>query len=116
MNSRIQRWLRQPTTIHGIAVFVATGAGIGAYYATGNRMVAAGLAGSAFSVIATLMNDTSADKSRIETLVGDAITAIATQRLGPMLPELVADASRALQPDATTVAPTTPLPAAPDAA
>jgi len=110
MTSRIKDWLRQPTTIHGIGVVAATAAGIGAYYATGNPMTAAALAGSAFGVIATLMNDTSTDKSRVEALVSDAVTAVATQRLGPMLPQLVADASRALQPDSASANPTTTIP------
>ncbi|MGA9865254.1 MAG: hypothetical protein WBQ75_02315 [Acetobacteraceae bacterium] len=105
MNSRIRGWLRQPTTIHGIGVLTATAVGIGAYYVTGSPVTAAGLAGSAFGVIATLMNDANADKSRVEALVSDAVTAIATQHLGPMLPQLATDASRALRPDAAVTPP-----------
>lgn len=101
MNSKIKGWVRQPTTIHGIGVLTATAVGIGAYYVTGNSVTAVGLAGSAFGVIATLMNDANADKSCVEALVSDAVTAIATQHLSPMLPQLAADASRALRPDAT---------------
>lgn len=108
MNSKIKGWLRQPTTIHGIGVLVATAVGIGAYYVTGSSVTAAGLAGSAFGVIATLMNDANADKSRVEALVNDAAAAIATQRLGPMLPQLAADASRALRPDAAGTPPAHP--------
>jgi len=106
MNSRIKGWLHQPTTIHGIGVLTATAVGVGAYYVTGSSVTAAGLAGSAFGVIATLMNDANADKSRVEALVSDAVIAIATQHLGPMLPQLAADASRALRADATVIPPT----------
>lgn len=98
MDSRLQRWLRQPTTIHGIGVIIATAAGIGAYVATRSPVMAAGLAGSTFGVIATMLDDSNADTSRIEALVSDTAEAIASRHVAAMLPQLVADASKALQP------------------
>lgn len=97
MNSRLQGWLRQPTTIHGIGVIVATAAGIGAYFATRSPVMAAGLAGSTFGVIAAMLNDANADTARIEALVTDVAAAMASRHLAAMLPQLVADASKALE-------------------
>ncbi len=97
MNSRLQGWLRQPTTIHGIGVIVATVAGIGTYVATRSPVMAAGLAGSTFGVIAAMLNDSNADTARIEALVTDVATAIASRHVAAMLPQLVADASKALE-------------------
>lgn len=106
MDFRLQRWLRQPTTIHGIGVIFATAAGIGAYFATQSPVMAAGLAGSTFGVIAAMLNDSNADTARIEALVSDAAEAIAGRHVAAMLPQLVADASKALQAAApATVSP-----------
>lgn len=97
MNSSLQRWLRQPTTIHGIGVIVATAVGIGAYIATRSPVMAAGFAGSTFGVIAAMLNDTNADTARIEALVTDVAAAMASRHLAAMLPQLVADAFKALE-------------------
>jgi hypothetical protein len=111
MNPTIKAWLRQPTTIHGIGALVGVGASVAAWFLTHDAKTAAAVAGSAFGVVCMAMNDSTGDKSSVEQLATDAIQAIVTQRVGPMLPTLGADVVRVLQtPPAAPAATPAPQP------
>lgn len=85
-------WMKQPTTVTGIAGFMATLAYAAAHLVSHDMPVATVLAGVAASLTAMILPDNSAAKTSIEQLVQDSVTAAANQHLAAALPALVQDA------------------------
>ncbi len=111
--SKIKSWLRQPTTIHGIAVVVGGCAAAAAHLFGGTPWVDGACAVTLYAATNVLVSDNSADVRPMERLVEDAATAIVSKRIAQSLPALIVDVQGAL----TSLAPPAPeAPAAPAAA
>ncbi|MFI4982710.1 MAG: hypothetical protein ACHQIO_20355 [Nevskiales bacterium] len=108
MNTYVQAWLRQPTTVTGIAALIATAAGAVAQYLTGQATFAASAGGIAFAVTHLAMNDNSAAPSSVQKLVVDAVTAATQKHIVAALPQLVVDGLAAAQAISVTGVASTP--------
>jgi hypothetical protein len=97
-------FLRQPTTVLGIAVLAGAASGVGTWFAAHSIIEAQGVGGAIAGAILVAMQDNSGDRSSVEKLVSDAIVAVATRRLTPAI---IADVQQVF------AAPTAPAPAAP---
>ncbi len=121
MIPKFTSWLHQPTTIAGLAGLVATAAGTIAHILTHDTTLALGAASIAGSAVAIAMPDNSAERTSIERLVSDSVTAVVTKHIASAVPLLATDALAALQAanslatttTAVAVASTTPAVAAP---
>jgi hypothetical protein len=107
---KIKAWLRQPTTIHGLAVVLGGVAAAVAHLFAANAVVDGISAVVLYAATNVIVSDNSADIVSVEKLVEDAVTAILTRRLAEKLPVLAADAEAALA--ATATKPGAPAPAA----
>lgn len=84
-------WLRQPTTITGLAACAATGAAAGVYAATRSPADAGLAAGAVFSLLHVAIDDNSALPRDVAQLAIDAATAAASRRIAGAAPGLFAD-------------------------
>lgn len=101
MSIDLKGWLKQPTTIHGIAGIAALAAGGAVYFVTRDAAMASMAGGSAGSAVCMALNDNSADKSSIEKLVTDGINAVVAKHVSEMLPTLGDDMRHVLVPSLT---------------
>ena len=97
MPQKFTAWLRQPTTIAGLAGLVATAAGAIAHVVTHDTTLALGVASIAGSAIAIAMPDNSTERTSVERLVSDTVTALVTRHFASKVPLLTADALAAVQ-------------------
>jgi len=96
----LKRKLAEPTTIHGISVLCALGAGLGTWYSTKSPAQAVAATGGAYSFVAIAMHDKSADRPSVEQLMSDAMTAVAQQHVEAMLPQILNDVRIVFDPPA----------------
>ena len=89
-------YLKQPTTILGIAGFVGAVSTAVAHYLTGDVNASALLGVVIASAVHVVMPDNSGAPSSVEKLVTDAVTAAAQKRLAAAMPLLVSDGMNAL--------------------
>ena len=107
---KIRALLRQPTTIHGLAVILGGGAAAAAHLLAGNTVVDGIAAVVLYAATNVIVSDNSADIRPVEKLVEDAMTAIVTRRVAEALPLLAADVEAALA--SLAAKPVAPPPAA----
>jgi hypothetical protein len=93
---KIKAWLRQPTTIHGLAVILGGGAAAVAHLVGGNSVVDGISAVALYAATNVVVSDNSADIRPVEKLIEDAVTAVVTRRIAQELPQLAADVEAAL--------------------
>ncbi len=112
-------WVRQPTNILALSIGIATVAGLGVYFVTGDVSAAVGVAGVGATIVAASINEASATKADAEKLEADLIAAISTLSVADV-PAVVTDAVaivRDIEAYRASVAPTaaaqpsSPLPA-----
>lgn len=97
MFSKFKTWLRQPTTIAGVAGLVATAAGSIAHVLTHDSTLALAAASIAGSAVAIAMPDNAAERTSIERLVSDSVTAVVTKHIASAVPLLATDVLAAVQ-------------------
>jgi hypothetical protein len=100
----LKRKLAEPTTIHGISVLCALGAGLGTWYSTKSPAQAVAATGGAYSFVAIAMHDKSADRPSVEQLMSDAMTAVAQKHVEAMLPQILNDVRIVFDPPAPAAA------------
>lgn len=88
----VKAYLKQPTTIHGIAYLAATVAAVGTYFLTKSVPEAATVFGGIIGVVNVGMPDNSALPTDVEKLVVDALTAAAQKKFADAIPTVMADA------------------------
>lgn len=91
MAFNVSAWVRQPSTITGLATAVATIVGGAVYYVTASPSETLAAVGVVFSVVHIGINDNSALPSDVEQLAIDAATAAAGRKLADAIPKLFAD-------------------------
>lgn len=84
-------WLKQPTTINGIALLIAGSAGTIAGMLTHNVEIAAGAGVLAGGLVHVAMPDNSAAAASVSKLVTDIVRAELQHRLSASAPQLIAD-------------------------
>lgn len=110
--TKIESWIKQPTTITGIAAFVATVAGVTAKLLTHDTTLATGIGGIVYAAVHTTMPDNTGLERPVEKLVSDAVEAAVTKQWRTAAPALFSDGMAvlgALQP--VHPAPVAPAPA-----
>jgi len=91
MTVNVIGWLKQPTTIHGIAGAAGLTVAYGAYYVTRSPEIAIAAGGYTANAVCMAINDNSADKNSVEKLITDGINAVVAKHVNEMLPQLGAD-------------------------
>lgn len=87
----IQTWLRQPTTITGIASLLGVAAGVAGHVLTGDMTAAAAAGAIAFAGTHMLVDDNT-KAAAVQTLVTDGVNAAISGHLRDRLPTLLKDA------------------------
>lgn len=90
--SHIVTWLRQPTTIHGIAGLVGTGAAVIAGVLTHNIDVALGAGTILASVVAIAIPDNTTAQGDAARFGTDMMQAVMAKKLETLMPTLAVDA------------------------
>jgi hypothetical protein len=90
--SKLTDWLKQPSTITGIAAFVGTAAGLIAHYLTHDATLSVTVGGLVYGAVHVVVPDNTAAASSAEKLVTDAVNAIVQKKVAAMVPQLAADA------------------------
>jgi ABC-type uncharacterized transport system permease subunit len=111
MNPKLSAWLKSPTTIHGIAALVGTGAGAIAGTLTGHSTIGATTGLIVGGIVAIAMPDNTSEVKPVEQFVNDAVNAAVAGALRQRLPLLLGDASAILAPLIVQGAPAAPAPA-----
>ncbi len=109
----IRDWLRQPTTIHGIALLAATAAGVGMWFYSHSAGDAVAIGSGLAGVIMVALPDNSGDKSSVSRMIEDTVKMLATKQYVQMAPVIMADLQAMLTPAhtaTTTVSATTTAP------
>lgn len=90
--SNVRAWLRQTSSIHGIAALAGTGAAATAHFVAHVSIAeSATIAGTVAGIVCLLMGDNTGNSSSVERLVFDAATGAAERRLNQMIPTIAAD-------------------------
>jgi hypothetical protein len=100
-------WIRQPTTIHGLAVCAAGIGGALAHIATGNPHVDAVIAVAAYVLVHLGIDDHSQFEQMVTGTVLDGAHAFQTRDVGPLVND---GATIARMIDAATTAPAAATP------
>lgn len=116
MNAKFARWIKQPTTINGLAAAATAVVGATAQALTHNASLSAPIALAAGGLVAVLLPDNSAEVKPVETFVTDTFNAAVAGALRQRLPLLLGDMSDILaplivQPAAPATPPVAPAPA-----
>jgi putative NADH-flavin reductase len=93
----VSAWVRQPSTITGLASAAATIVGGAVYHFTASPAQSLASVGIVFSAFHVAINDNSALPSDVEKLAIDAATAAASKKLAAAIPALFADAGAVMK-------------------
>ncbi len=102
-----QRWLGQPTTIHGIAAAVGSLAAILANLLTKQTDISAAAGAAAYTLVNLVLPDNTTADTSLEKLVKDTTEAVVTRQLRASLPALFVDGedvAKAIEPAITQAA------------
>jgi hypothetical protein len=96
-----ERWVTQPTTIHGIGAAVGSIAAVLANLLTKQTDIAAAAGAAAYTLVNLVLPDNTAADTSLEKLVKDTTEAVVTRQLRSSLPALFVDGqdvAQALEP------------------
>jgi len=94
---KLRAWLKQPSTITGLAGFAATAVGLIAHYATHDTTLTVTLGLLVGAAVHVALPDNSAAPSAAGKLATDALQAILTKKIAAAAPLLIADAIATMQ-------------------
>lgn len=100
--------LKQPSTILGLGTIAGVVAAFLGHLVSHDLALPLALGGMAFGVVHVILPDNTGAPSSVETLVRDAATAVAQQRLALAMPQLMADTMAVVK----SFQPAVPVPAA----
>lgn len=109
----VKDWIKQPTTIHGIAALVTSVVGATAQVLTHEASISAPVALAVGGLVALLLPDSTAEVKPVEQFVTDTVNAAVAGAVRQRLPILLSDASAILAPLITQPAPAAPVAPAP---
>lgn len=113
----LSAWLKQPSTITGLAAFAGAAATAVAGILTHSTDLAAGIGAIAFAAVHVALPDNTTEAASVQKLVSDAVHAAVEKRLAASLPQLVSDVSAVVAAAPVVPMPQpAPAPAAPPAA
>lgn len=110
---KLKAWLKQPTTVTGIAAFVSAVVVVVAHVITKDVTIDAAAAAVAYSLMHLIMPDNSGAASSVEKLVQDAANAVIQKKLAATMPALLADTVAVIQSSQPVAPVAVVVPAAP---
>lgn len=99
----LETWIRQPSTLHGLAVIAGAAGGALAHVATGNTTIDAIVGIGAYVLVHLGVDDNSGQQAAITTALTDAVDAVQGHQVATQ--KLLTDATTAVQAVQAVIAP-----------